>query len=116
MTVGVAIQAASASAFVEQVQLAERLGISTAWTTIGGAGGADPLTTYAVALTKTERIKVGTAIVQTWPKHPIAIASGSDFMAFRSILYGHSSLEFLIVSDCYVSKYQDPAQLQTTSD
>ncbi len=74
MTVGVAIQAPNARAFVEQVVLAERLGVPTAWSTIGGAGGADTLTAYAVALERTERIKVGTAIVQTWPKHPIAIA------------------------------------------
>ncbi|MCC6236458.1 MAG: LLM class flavin-dependent oxidoreductase [Dehalococcoidia bacterium] len=74
MSVGVAIQAPDARAFVEQVALAERLGVPTAWSTIGGAGGADPLTTYAVALERTERIRVGTAIVQTWPKHPIAIA------------------------------------------
>lgn len=74
MSVGVAIQAPDARAFVDQVALAERLGVPTAWSTIGGAGGADTLTTYAVALARTERIKVGTAIVQTWPKHPIAIA------------------------------------------
>ncbi|MSP22880.1 MAG: LLM class flavin-dependent oxidoreductase [Dehalococcoidia bacterium] len=74
MTIGVAIQAPDARGFVEQIELAERLGIPTAWSTIGGAGGADTLTAYAAALGRTERIKVGTAIVQTWPKHPIAIA------------------------------------------
>ncbi len=74
MSVGVAIQAPDARGFVDQVVLAERLGVPTAWTTIGGAGGADPLVAYAAALGRTERIKVGTAIVQTWPKHPIAIA------------------------------------------
>ncbi|MFN8638842.1 MAG: LLM class flavin-dependent oxidoreductase [Dehalococcoidia bacterium] len=74
MTIGVAIQAPTARAFVDQVMLAERLGVPTAWSTIGGAGGADTLTSYAVALDRTERITVGTAIVQTWPKHPIAIA------------------------------------------
>ena len=40
---GVSIQAFTAAEFVRQVQQAERLGIGTAWTTIGGAGGADPL-------------------------------------------------------------------------
>lgn len=74
MSIGVAIQAPDARTFVAQIELAERLGIPTAWSTIGGAGGADPLTVYAAALGRTERIRVGTAIVQTWPKHPIAIA------------------------------------------
>lgn len=73
-SIGVAIQAPDARGFVEQIELAERLGIPTAWSTIGGAGGADTLTSYAAALGRTERIKVGTAIAQTWPKHPIAIA------------------------------------------
>jgi F420-dependent oxidoreductase-like protein len=73
-SIGVAIQAPTARAFVEQIEQAEHAGIPTAWSTIGGAGGADTLTAYAAALGRTERITVGTAIAQTWPKHPIAIA------------------------------------------
>jgi F420-dependent oxidoreductase-like protein len=72
--IGVAIQAATAAAGVEQIRLAEELGVPIAWSTIGGMGGADPLMTYAAAAGRTERIKFGTSIVQTWPKHPIAIA------------------------------------------
>lgn len=73
--IGVSIQALSAREFVEQVQQAEAAGVSTAWTTIGGAGGADPLTTAAAALTTTSSIRAGMAIVPTWPRHPIALAS-----------------------------------------
>ncbi len=72
---GVAIQSFTATEFVEQVREAEELGLSTAWTTIGGAGGADPLTVAAAALTATSRIRVGTAIIPTWPRHPLALAS-----------------------------------------
>ncbi|MBM3140669.1 MAG: LLM class flavin-dependent oxidoreductase [Chloroflexi bacterium] len=72
--VGVSIQAFSAPLAVAQIQQAEAAGIPTAWATIGGAGGADPLTTYAAALTATSRIVLGTAIVPTWPRHPIALA------------------------------------------
>jgi F420-dependent oxidoreductase-like protein len=32
------------------------------------------MTTYAAALGRTEQIVLGTSIVQTWPRHPIAIA------------------------------------------
>lgn len=72
---GVAIQAFTAPDFVDQVRLAEEIGLATAWTTIGGAGGADPLTAAAAAFGATSRIKVGTAIIPTWPRHPLALAS-----------------------------------------
>lgn len=73
-TVGVSIQAVDAPAFVAQVQQAESAGIRVAWTTIGGAGGADPLTAAAAALTATDSIDIGTAIIPTWPRHPVIIA------------------------------------------
>ena len=73
-TVGVSIQARSAAEFVTQVQQAEAAAIRVAWTTIGGAGGADPLTAAAAALTQTESIDIGTAIIPTWPRHPIILA------------------------------------------
>ncbi len=72
--VGVSIQAFSAPLAVEQIRQAEAAGVRTAWATIGGAGGADPLTTYAAALTATRGIVLGTAIVPTWPRHPIVLA------------------------------------------
>jgi len=72
---GVSIQAFTADEFVQQVKQAEDLGIGTAWTTIGGAGGADPLTVAAAAFAGTSRIRVGTAIIPTWPRHPLALAS-----------------------------------------
>jgi F420-dependent oxidoreductase-like protein len=72
--VGVSIQAFSAPDAVEQIRHAERAGLGMAWSTIGGAGGADPLTAFAAALTATERIVLGTAIVPTWPRHPIVLA------------------------------------------
>ena len=73
-TVGVSIQALDAPGFVEQVQQAEAAGIRVAWTTIGGAGGPDPLTVAAAAFTATDSIDIGTAIVPTWPRHPIMLA------------------------------------------
>ncbi len=73
--VGVSIQAFNAPLFVEQVRQAEELGVPTAWSTIGGAGGADPLTIMAAAGAATSTIRLGTAIIPTWPRHPLALAS-----------------------------------------
>ena len=73
-TVGVSIQAFDTPAFVAQIQQAEAAGIPVAWSTIGGASGADPLTAAAAALAATDSIDFGTAIIPTWPRHPIVIA------------------------------------------
>ncbi len=72
--VGVAIQGRDAAEAVAQIRQAEAAGVEAAWATIGGAGGDDPIAAYAAALVQTERILLGTAIVQTWPRHPILIA------------------------------------------
>ena len=80
-TVGVAIQALNARDFVTQVRQAEMSGIPVAWTTIGGASGADPLTVFGAALAATERIRLGTAIVPTWPRHPVIIAQQAQALA-----------------------------------
>ena len=73
-TIGAAIQALDAHDFVAQVQRAEAAEVPVAWTTIGGAGGADPLTAFAAAAMQTSTIRLGTAIVPTWPRHPVIIA------------------------------------------
>jgi F420-dependent oxidoreductase-like protein len=72
--IGVSIQATDAAAAVEQIRQAEAASIPAAWSTIGGAGGGDVMTAYASALSQTERIILGTAIVQTYPRHPVVIA------------------------------------------
>lgn len=73
-TIGVAIQGQDTADFVTQVRDAEAAGVPVAWTTIGGAGGADPLTAFAAAITATATIRLGTSIVPTWPRHPVIIA------------------------------------------
>lgn len=73
-TVGVSIQAFDTPGFVAQIRQAEDADIPVAWTTIGGAAGADPLTAAAAALTATASIDFGTAIIPTWPRHPVIIA------------------------------------------
>ncbi|MSQ42494.1 MAG: LLM class flavin-dependent oxidoreductase [Dehalococcoidia bacterium] len=73
-TIGVLIQATDARDFIGQVRRAEEAGSPVAWSTIGGAGGADVLTTMAAALAATSTIRLGTAIVPTWPRHAVTMA------------------------------------------
>ena len=70
--IGIAITGSPAEA-VAQIQRAEELGVSAAWLTTGGAR-PDGLTIFGAAAVKTSRILLGTSIVPTWPRHPIAVA------------------------------------------
>ena len=72
--IGVLIHEPDAASAVARIQAAEDAGIRAAWSTMGGADNDDTLTTFAAALAGTERILLGTAIVQTWPRHPLTTA------------------------------------------
>ena len=71
--IGLAISAPTPSEAVAQIERAEELGVDAAWLTTGGAR-PDGLTIFAAAAVKTSRILLGTSIVPTWPRHPIAVA------------------------------------------
>lgn len=81
LLVGVAIQGRDARDAVAQIVQAEQAGIEAAWSTMGGAGGSDPLVTFAAALGRTERIVLGTSIVHTWAKRPLAYAQEAAALA-----------------------------------
>ena len=72
-TIGIAVSGPDPVAALSQIREAEELGIGAAWSTSGGTGG-DPLTLFAAAAAQTERILLGTSIVQTWSRHPVAMA------------------------------------------
>ncbi|MBM4416101.1 MAG: LLM class flavin-dependent oxidoreductase [Chloroflexi bacterium] len=72
--IGVLVQGRSAAEAVAQIEQVERAGVPAAWATMGGAGGADMLATFAAAAARTSRIMLGTAIVHTWPRHPVVFA------------------------------------------
>jgi alkanesulfonate monooxygenase SsuD/methylene tetrahydromethanopterin reductase-like flavin-dependent oxidoreductase (luciferase family) len=72
--IGALIQASGAPQAVEQIVQAEAAGVPAVWATSGGIGGADLLVTWAAATVRTARIVLGTSIVRTWPRHPVALA------------------------------------------
>jgi F420-dependent oxidoreductase-like protein len=74
LNAGLVIPRGTASDFVARVEQAERRGIATAWTTVGGPT-ADPVTAYAAAGATTDRIGLGTAVTPTYPRHPITLAA-----------------------------------------
>jgi F420-dependent oxidoreductase-like protein len=72
-TVGYYVTDTTASDIIASVEDAERIGMGAAWLISGGVA-MDPITLLAAAATHTKSIKLGTAIVPFWPKHPLSMA------------------------------------------
>ncbi|MCY4455474.1 MAG: LLM class flavin-dependent oxidoreductase [Chloroflexi bacterium] len=70
------IVAADAPGLIARIVEADRLGLDTAWLTVGGAA-PDPFAVFASAAHDAERITFGTSIVPTFPRHPITMAQGA---------------------------------------
>jgi alkanesulfonate monooxygenase SsuD/methylene tetrahydromethanopterin reductase-like flavin-dependent oxidoreductase (luciferase family) len=73
MRIGLSAGAASAERAIEQAVDAEAAGIHSLW--YPGAVAGDPLVQMALAGRATERIELGTAVLQTYPCHPTLQAS-----------------------------------------
>jgi F420-dependent oxidoreductase-like protein len=80
MTIGLFVQGRDSRSVVDAIRRAESMGIPAVWLTMGGVG-ADSPSTFAAAAMVTERIKFGTSIIPTWPRHPIALAQQAISLA-----------------------------------
>src|SRR5919198_2531756 len=78
---GIVVSAPDSSAVLASLADLEQRGIPAAWLTSAGAGGADPLGVFAAAALRTQHILLGTAITQTFPRHPIAVAQQVQVLA-----------------------------------
>ena len=77
---GMAIHASTVRGIVEGVKKAEDAGISVAWLSCGQAT-PDAITIAGAAFAETERIMIGTAVVPTYPRHPVAIVQQVQVIA-----------------------------------
>ena len=71
---GLVIRRPDPAATVDAIVRAEEQGLPAVWSTVGGTN-PDAVTFFAAAAARTSRIVFGTAIVPTYPRHPIALAS-----------------------------------------
>jgi F420-dependent oxidoreductase-like protein len=78
--IGVVVSAADSPGILAGIEHAEQLGISAAWLTTGGVG-LDALTLYAAAAVRTSRIRLGTSIIPTFPRHPLVVAQQVQVLA-----------------------------------
>jgi F420-dependent oxidoreductase-like protein len=71
--VGLVVRGPDAAAAVAGIVAAEAAGVRQVWMT-QGATAADTLVTFAAAAMRTSTVRLGTAIVPTYPRHPLALA------------------------------------------
>lgn len=72
--VGLVINTGSARNAIQAIIQAEQAGVRQIWTTQGPTT-ADALTIYTVAAMQTSSIRLGTSILPTYPRHPLAVAA-----------------------------------------
>jgi len=72
--IGVYAPGTNARQTIETIQQAEAQGVPAFWLTSGGIG-PDTLGVFTAAALVTRSIRLGTSIVQTWPRHPVVLAA-----------------------------------------
>src|SRR5215471_9191232 len=70
----------SISRLVDQVVDAEAIGVPSVWLPSGGIY-PDALTVVAAAATRTRTVKLGTAVLPIWARHPISVAESAHVIA-----------------------------------
>ncbi len=78
--VGISIADADAAALLDSIAEAEAQGVRQLWMTQTPAS-FDTLTIYAAAFARTRQIRLGTSIVPTYPRHPLALAQQAATVA-----------------------------------
>jgi 5,10-methylenetetrahydromethanopterin reductase len=68
------VQRASVEAFVSHARAAEADGFSSYWVAEHPSGGLDALTVLAIIGQHVERMELGTAVIPTYPRHPMVLA------------------------------------------
>jgi F420-dependent oxidoreductase-like protein len=74
MRIGLPGGASSVDRLIEQARRAEADGFTSLWYAGTGSAGGDPLIGMVLAGRATERIELGTSVLQTYPTHPMAMA------------------------------------------
>ncbi len=78
--IGIAFSELTPAKTLEAIVRADELGVPTWWLATGGAG-ADALTLFGAAAARTKAIRMGTAIVPTFPRHPLVVAQQAEVIA-----------------------------------
>ncbi len=77
LLIGVGAQSANdARTWIDRIVLAEEAGVECAWLN-NGPGSVDALVVFGAAALRTKRIRFGTSIMMTFPRHPLSMAQAA---------------------------------------
>lgn len=71
--IGITVRVPDPAIALELIVQADSAGIEAVWLQAGGLS-QDPLTLFGAAAVRTSRVHLGSAIVPTWPRHPLVLA------------------------------------------
>ncbi|WP_166903982.1 TIGR03564 family F420-dependent LLM class oxidoreductase [Mycobacterium sp. DL440] len=112
MRIGLSGGAASVDRMITQAQEAEADGFSALWYASGVAG--DPLVAMAIAGRATQSIELGTAVLQTYPCHPMLqgnrVIAAANAMGRPGLTLGLGPSHEPIVRDVLGLSYDHPAR------
>ncbi|MCQ3804206.1 MAG: LLM class flavin-dependent oxidoreductase [bacterium] len=73
ISIGMVVQPDETHTTLEMIGMADRARVDTVWLTAGRLR-PDALTILAAATQTTTRVRLGTAVIPIWPRHPLALA------------------------------------------
>src|SRR6266540_3964006 len=112
MRIGLPGGAASVDRMIDQARRAEADGFTSLW--YAGNIGGDPLIAMALAGRATERIELGTAVLQTYPTHPMTMAwraaSAAGAFGRPGFTLGIGPSHRPVIEDGYGLSYRHPGR------
>lgn len=112
MRIGLTGGASTVDKITEQARVAELEGFTSLWYASSVAG--DPLTAMAIAGRSTSRIELGTAVLQTYPCHPLLqatrAAAAAEAMGRPGLALGLGPSHAPVIQDVYGLSYDNPGR------
>ncbi|MDY7101775.1 MAG: TIGR03564 family F420-dependent LLM class oxidoreductase [Actinomycetota bacterium] len=112
MRIGLSGGARSVERMIEQAKEAEADGFTSLW--YPSAVGGDPLVAMAMMGRETERIELGTAVLQTYTSHPVLMAnraaSVAAAMGRSGFTLGIGPSHAPVIDDMYGMSYEHPGR------
>ena len=84
------VQKASIDAFIAHATAAQADGFASYWVAEHPTGGLDALTVLAIVGQHVDRIELGTAVIPTYPRHPMVLAGQA--LTVQSVIGGRLTL------------------------
>src|SRR5258708_33276995 len=110
--VGLAVARLDTTTMIETFIAAEAAGVRQVWSTQSSLQ-ADTLTAFAAAAVQTKTLRLGTAIIPTYPRHPLTMASQAlalNDLAPGRLRLGIGSSHRPVIEGIYGMKMEKPRE------